>query len=63
MVWRKDDPPFNFGKPLESVLERRLYRLSILEKKRPGKFTEQLLEARQKWIKEFEYNINIDLAL
>jgi len=59
-IFRQDDPPLNIGKPRESFLARRVYRLEYLEEKRPGKFTEQLREARFQLLKEIEFNMRID---
>jgi hypothetical protein len=59
-VWRDDDPPFNLGKPRESHLARRLYRLRRLEQRRPLKFKEQAESAYKEWLAEFNRNLQID---
>lgn len=61
-IWRDTDPPFEFGKPRESVLRRRLFRLLALEERRPGRFTEEILDARNKLRKESEFNDAIDFG-
>jgi hypothetical protein len=60
MIWREDDPPFNFGRPRESSLQRRVYRLRRLCAKRPGKFEKQLQEALKELLREIEFNNQID---
>jgi hypothetical protein len=62
-IWREDDPPFNVGKPRESVLWRKSYRLRILAEKRPGRFEAQLAEAERLWREERDRNDNIDMLL
>jgi len=61
-MWRENDPPFNLGRPLESSLERRVWRLRRLEERRPGKFEEQLSMAKSELSKERRFNDAIDFA-
>ena len=60
-IWKDDDPDFNIGYTRLSFLLRRVYRLTKLEQKRPGKFTKQLLEAKKEYEKEFDFSWRIDL--
>ena len=54
-IWKDDDPPFNIGTPRESHLYRRVWRLTRLEKKKPGKFKEQLEKAKKEYAKEVSF--------
>ncbi len=62
-IWKQDDPHFNIGTPRLSFLDRRVHRLRKLEEKRPGKFSEQLKNAKEDFRKEFDMVINTDLLL
>jgi len=46
-IWREDDPPFNIGTPRESHLWRRVHRLRMLEKRKPGRFSIDLAIAER----------------
>ena len=61
-IWRDGDPPLNPGRPRESHLERRVWRLRQLEQRRPGKFAEQLSMAKSELSKERRFNDAIDFA-
>jgi len=59
-IWRETDPPFNIGRPRESHLRRRLFRLLALEERRPGRFGEEIERVQRELNRESAFNDAID---
>jgi hypothetical protein len=58
-VWRKDDPPFNIGRPRESHLRRRVYRLEYIVHRKHA-FYKELLQAKREIKEEENFNDCVD---